>query len=163
MKILRFCVIEQQLKANECNTKYIVSNTHNYLQLKFNFSNDWQGLEKHIQFTLNNEHYEYLLADDNTIQVPKIFVEALSFKFLIIGYNISEETRVTTNTLNLNLKATDWSEDITSYEDNTHDTYSVLSERIDDTYTQQQTENLIGANVKQALNLITWNIRTYGE
>lgn len=163
MKTLRFCVNEQELKPNTCNTNYIVTDTHNYLQLKFNFSNDWQGLEKHIQFILNNENYEYLLAEDNTIQVPKIFVEALSFKFVIVGYDIAEETRVTTNTLNLNLKDTDWSEDVTSYEDNTHDVYSVLSARIDDTYTKSQTDDLIGANVKQALNLITTSIRTYGE
>lgn len=163
MKTLKFCVNEQELKPNPCNTKYIVTDTHNYLQLKFHFSNDWQGLEKHIQFILNKENYEYLLAEDDTIQVPKLFVEALSFKFVIVGYDIVEEIRVTTNTFNLNLKVTDWSEDITSYEDNTHDVYSLIEAELENTYTKNQTDDLIGANVKQALNLITANIRTYGE
>lgn len=163
MKTLKFCVNEQELKPKPCDTDYVVTKTHNYLQLKFHFSEDWQGLEKHIQFVLNKNNYEYLLSEDYTIQVPKLFVEELSFKFLIIGYNVTDETRVTTNTLNLNLKDTDWSEDITSYEDNTHDVYSLIERELEDTYRKEETDNLIGANVKQALNLITTNIRTYGE
>ena len=163
MKTLKFCVNEQELKPNPCNSTDVVTDTHNYLQLKFKFSDDWKGLEKHIQFILNNNHYEYLLEEDDTIKVPKLFVEELSFKFLIIGYDIIEEIRIPTTTYNLNLRYTDWSEDITSYEDNTHDVYSLIEKELEEVYTKNQTDDLIGANVKQALNLITRSIRTYGE
>lgn len=165
MKTLKFCVKGQELKQNRtpCKEEFIVSNTHNYLQLSFQFNKEWEDYEKHIQFKLGKDHYEYLLAEDNTIAVPKLFVETLGFSFLIIGYNIENEERVTTNTLHIRLKATDWSDDITSYEDNTHDVYSLIESELENTYTKEQTDNMIGANVKQALNLVTLYIRTYGE
>lgn len=164
MKTLNFCVYEQrlkQIKNNEDN--YLVSNTNNYLQLKFKFNPTWADYERHIQFVLNNENYDYIINDDNTVHVPKLFVQGLGFNFLIVGYNTETEERITTNTISIHFKKTDWSDDITSYEDNTHDAYSYLIQRIDDTYTKAETDANIGLNVKQALNLITYKIRTYGE
>lgn len=165
MKTLLFCVNEQELKqvTNDCGNYYLVNNTHNYLQLKFKFNHTWGEYEKHIQFILNNEHYEYELAANDTIQVPKLFVENLGFSFLLIGYNVEEDRRITTNTFNIRLLATDWSDDITSYEDNTKDVYSLIETELEDTYTKEETDARIELNVKNALNLITYKIRTYGE
>lgn len=164
MRTLYFCVNEQRLKKiKKIGSNYLVANTSNYLQLKFKFSPAWSEYEKHIQFIKDNDHYDYLIEDDNTVHVPKLFVEGLGFDFLIVGYHIEEDKRVTTNTLSVHFRDTEWSEDITSYEDNTHDVYSYLKIRIDDTYTKAETDDLIGVNVKQALNLITYKIRTYGE
>lgn len=166
MKILRFKVKEQELSQvkPKCEeAPYLVNNTRNYLQLKFKFNNEWEEYEKHIHFILGKDHYDFFLDNDNTIKVPNKFIEAKSFRFLLIGYDLEADERITTNTLQIRLTGTEYSDIISSYEDNTEDVYHYIVERLEDVMTAEQTEDRIGVNVKQALNLITYNIRTYGE
>ncbi len=166
MKTLRFNVDEQELSQvrNKCeNDNYLVNKTYNYLRLKFKLSHKWGEYEKHIQFILGKDHYDFFLEADNSIAVPQRFVEERGFQFLLVGYDLETDERITTNTLQVRLIDTGFSDNITSYEDDTKDVYTWIVSRLEDTVTSEQAEGMIGVNVKQALNLITYNIRTYGE
>ena len=164
-KILEFCVDEQRLsQRGNCNAK-IVSKTLNYVSLQFKFhyrhSSMWNGLEKHIQFIYNNEHYEYIITND-IVKVPNFLVQGKGFKFLLVGY-AQDNVRVTTNTLKVSLKETEYSENIDSYDDNIQDVYLVLVSRFDDYYTKNETDERISVDIKRAYQLLEYDIRTGGN
>lgn len=144
MKDLRFKVNEQELKLDNkrCGNGFIVEGSRNYLRLKFDFKN-WDEYEKHIHFIEGDDHYDFLLDEDDSIKVPNSFIEDKSFKFLLVGYNLEADERVTTNTLQLKLLPTEFSDDIHSYEDDTEDVYHYLVTFLDDCVQKSDTAGLL--------------------
>jgi len=132
MKDLQFLVDEQELKIDHrrCGNGFIVEGSRNYLRLKFRFKG-WDNFEKHVQFIEGETHYEFLLDEDDSVKVPNNFIEDKIFKFLVVGYDIEAEERVTTNTLQVRLLPTEFSDDIHSYEDDTEDVYRYLVNCLD--------------------------------
>ena len=127
MKDLRFIVDDQELKRDNkrWGNNYLIEGSRNYLRLKFRFKG-WDNFEKHVQFIEGETHYEFVLDSENSVKVPNNFIEDKIFKFLVVGYDIANEERVTTNTIQIRLTSTEFSDDIHSYEDDTEDVYRYL-------------------------------------
>ncbi len=132
MKDLQFTVNDQEIRLDNkrCGNGLIVQGSRNYLRLKFRFRN-WDNFEKHVQFIEGETHYEFLLDEDDSVKVPNNFIEDKIFKFLVVGYDIANEERVTTNTIQIRLTSTEFSDDIHSYEDDTEDVYRYLVNCLD--------------------------------
>ena len=144
MKDLQFTVNDQEIRLDNkrCGNGLIVQGSRNYLRLKFRFKN-WDEFEKHIQFIDEDEHYDFLLDDDDSIKVPNSFIEDKMFKFLLVGYYTDEDERVTTNTLQIRLSPTEFSDVIHSYEDDTEDVYRYLVTYLEDCVQKSDTAGLL--------------------
>lgn len=137
-KTLTFNVNGQQLsQLQTCQDNYIVQKTLNYLEFAFQFSTDWETLEKHIYFKQGKDTYEYILQE-NSIKVPNFLVQENSFQVFLVGYNIEEHIRITTNTIKIGLKKSDYTTDISHYDDDIQDIYTLIIEKFDDYYTKEE-------------------------
>lgn len=84
MRTIRFKVEQQRIK-NMDSICHIYSGTNNYLNLKFEFGEEWDGCAKVISFGKDQELKAMLLKDDNSCLVPIEAFDIASLSFYIIG------------------------------------------------------------------------------
>jgi len=166
MKDLQFRVIDQELKLDNSrcgkNNSFIVKGSRNYLRLRFYFTG-WDEFEKHAQFIDGNDHYDFLLDSDDCLKVPNDFVEDGVFKFLLVGYDVAADERVTTNTMQLRLLNTEYSDDISSYTDDTEDVYRYLVNCIDGKADASDLDNyVLNSKILSDISLATDNTQLVG-
>lgn len=82
MRTITFDVNQQRIK-NTNSISHIYKGTDNYLQLKFNFSEDWDGCKKAISF--GSKDFAMLLDNDDSCMVPKEAFDEKKLSFYIIG------------------------------------------------------------------------------
>lgn len=80
MRDLVFDINGQVLsKSPTCDFSGIVRGSRGYLRCKFNFSNDWNGYDKAIEFQTKDDN-EFFLMNGNTIFVPDKIANSWYFK-----------------------------------------------------------------------------------
>ena len=84
MRTITFDVNQQKIK-NTNSIAYVYSGSHNYLNLKFNFSDDWVDCFKAITFVSKGYEIAYLLDADNSHTVPKAAFDANTLTFYLVG------------------------------------------------------------------------------
>lgn len=99
--ILQFDVINQRIVRKDDN--YIVANSQFYLQMDFNFTQDWVGFGKTITFVGAAKKYSIGLTADNSCVVPYEVIKTPSFSFSIKG--MLNDVIITTNVCVVPIKA----------------------------------------------------------
>ena len=82
MRTITFNVNQQRIK-NSNSVCHVYKGTDNYLQLEFNFSDDWNGCAKAISFVSDKE--VALLLKDNKCVVPKEAFDDAKLVFYLVG------------------------------------------------------------------------------
>ncbi|MDD6483512.1 MAG: hypothetical protein PUF72_02930 [Clostridiales bacterium] len=93
MKLL-FNIANQHI--NQVNSQCVVSDSVNYLEAQFFFSDDWDGFEKTAVFTGADSAYTALLNGGGCI-VPHEIITAGRFSVSVFG--IRDDVRITTDTV----------------------------------------------------------------
>lgn len=101
--LLQFNVNKQVIERLDNNI--LISGSQNFVYIKFEFSDEWKGLDKDILF--NNIYQDSPLSvviDGDTVQVPNEYVAFPGFTFSVQG--IGENITITTQTkmIDVNLK-----------------------------------------------------------
>ena len=90
--ILLFTIDHQRIDTS--NTRYVVTDSREYLRAKFIFTPDWDGCEKTAIFSGTEKAYEVLLTGDECT-VPH---EVLGGRFGVSVFGINGDMRITTDT-----------------------------------------------------------------
>lgn len=98
--ILQFDVINQRVVRRDDN--YIVANSQCYLQIDFNFTQDWQGFGKTITFVNGANKYSIGLNTQDSCVVPYEVIKTPSFTFSIKG--ILNDVVITTGVVTVPIK-----------------------------------------------------------
>lgn len=87
MRVLKFVVNKQKLCLDSsCNFSGIVKGTKGYLKAEFNFSEEYDGLEKIAVFEKLGEQYPVRIGG-NVCTIPEEVLTYNVFKVCIIGIN----------------------------------------------------------------------------
>lgn len=85
MRIIKYKV-DQQLLSTTDNLKDIYAGFENYLELEFEFDDNWQNCVKAIVFISGSDKKELpMLLKDNKCIVPKEAVQSRFIKFYLVG------------------------------------------------------------------------------
>ncbi len=103
---VNYNIFNQQL--TESSDSFIVSGSRNFLELHFNFSNDWdiEGLTRFVQFSKGDTVIEEILPDDGNIIVPSsVLADSDDFYLTVYGMLSSDDSDIliTTNKIAVNL------------------------------------------------------------
>lgn len=98
--ILQFDVINQRVVRRDDN--YIVANSQCYLQIDFNFTQDWQGFGKTITFVGGANKYSIGLNSQDSCVVPYEVIKTPSFTFSIKG--VLDDVVITTGAIMVPVK-----------------------------------------------------------
>lgn len=99
--ILQFDVINQRIVRKDDN--YIVANSQFYLQIDFNFTQDWYGFGKTITFVSGTKKFSIGLNAQDSCVVPYEVIKTPSFLFSIRGE--LDDVIITTNVITVPIKA----------------------------------------------------------
>ena len=83
MRTITFNVNQQKIK-NIDSIAFVYGGTHNYLNLKFNFSDEWDGCFKAVSFVTDNKEIPFLLKDDSCA-VPQEAFGSDTLTFYLVG------------------------------------------------------------------------------
>lgn len=65
-------VVGQRLVTELCASRVgLVSGTRDFIDIKFNFSDDWDGLTIFAQFSQNGSTYDRYLDENNSVRMPE--------------------------------------------------------------------------------------------
>lgn len=84
MRTIQFDVNQQRIK-NIDKITFIYPGTDNYIQLKFKFSEDWNGCAKGIAFGKREELVALLLDKNDCCTVPKEAFDEKELVFYLVG------------------------------------------------------------------------------
>lgn len=99
--VLEFEINNQIIKRKDIFTP--VANSENYLYIHFNFSEDWEGLEKIITFERESDVISLYLDINNSCVVPKIINKHSGFFISLNGVNKEKQVLITTNKYFINI------------------------------------------------------------
>ena len=99
--ILQFDVINQRIVRKDNN--YVVANSQFYLQMDFNFTQDWYGFGKTITFVGSGKKYSLGLTAQDSCVVPYDVIKTPSFSFSIKG--LKDDVIITTNVCVVSINA----------------------------------------------------------
>lgn len=87
MRTLKFNIDGQVLKLDpECDLSGLVPGTEGYLQAEFNFSNDWAGTTKTVQFFRGYGGYAKAgLKDGKSCMIPASAAKGRKFDIRVVG------------------------------------------------------------------------------
>ncbi len=83
MRTITFNVNQQKIK-NTNSIAFVYGGTHNYLNLKFDFSEEWDGCFKAVSFIVKDKEYAFLLKDDSCA-VPSEAFGSDTLIFYLVG------------------------------------------------------------------------------
>lgn len=83
MRTITFNVNQQKIR-NVDSIAFIYGGTHNYLNLKFNFSKEWDGCFKAVSFITDNKEFPFLLNEDSCT-VPQEAFGSDTLTFYLVG------------------------------------------------------------------------------
>lgn len=136
--IVNFKINEQHVEKKD--NVYLVNKTKNYLKFNFTFNETWDDYEKYILFHSKEKNYEFLLPYDEemecySITVPSQILLGKHFRFSLYGIKIidEDETRITTNDFRVRLDHSGYTQDISSYDDDTgiDDIFTIIQMELD--------------------------------
>ncbi len=93
-------VRNQKLKLST-NLKHLVAGTKQFIKIKFNLSNDWDGLNTYAQFIQDNNSYNVYLDSENSVFLP---LEIKEGKCKIVLYGTNGTIIAITDYLELTIK-----------------------------------------------------------
>lgn len=83
MRTITFNVNQQKIK-NTNSIGFVYGGTHNYLNLKFDFSEEWDGCFKAVSFIVKDKELAFLLKDDSCT-VPQNAFDDDTLTFYLVG------------------------------------------------------------------------------
>lgn len=83
MRTIMFKVNQQRIK-NINSVCHVYPGTDNYLELEFEFDNDWDGCVKAISFIVQNKSLPFILKDNKCV-VPKEAFDNNKLVFYLVG------------------------------------------------------------------------------
>ena len=98
MRTLKFIVDGLILKPDpECNFSNLVPGTDGYLQVSFEFSQEWSDCDKVVGFwsAMGREYAPQKLSNENTCMVPSDALKRREFKMKVFG--VRNGYKITTN------------------------------------------------------------------
>lgn len=105
MRVLNYDVDKQVIsKDSQCDYSNLVAGSEGYLKLAFNFSKEWDGCVKVVEFkSMRGEEYTPgYLANGHTCPIPSEATANRRFKFRILGKK--EGYKITTNYMTISQK-----------------------------------------------------------
>lgn len=96
--MLRFEVVGQELKRMD--TDAIVQNSRGYLQARFSFSPDWDGLQKSVVLVNGKYTSAYMIVNGN-VRIPDVFLTQPVLHLSAYGRNGAQV--ITTNIIDIEL------------------------------------------------------------
>lgn len=117
---IKINVNHQTLKRSDCNE--VVSESINYLRIKFYFTDDWTGLKTVLfKHSLDETIYQVILDDDNSCLVPHEVIKDGSFDVSVFcGF------RITSNSVRIEVIGTMFTEEGAEPENPTPSVYEQL-------------------------------------
>lgn len=105
-RILEFDIDKQRLtRKRDCDFSGLVAGSVGYLKVKFNFSAEWDGCAKVVDFkTAEEKPYPVKLDEDNTCKVPPEVLKGDRFYVSVIGGK--RDYRIRTNTIRVKQELT---------------------------------------------------------
>lgn len=97
MRTLKFIVRGQIITKDEtCNFNNLVPGSSGYLKAQFQFSKEWEGCVKVVEFTRNGkECTPQLLSNGVSCDIPAEVLTGRAFKIRVLGKN--SKIKITTN------------------------------------------------------------------
>lgn len=83
MRTIKFNVNQQKIR-NTDSIAFIYGGTHNYLNLQFNFSEEWDGCFKAVSFIVKDKEFPFLLQNDSCTVPQNAFDEDV-LTFYLVG------------------------------------------------------------------------------
>ena len=83
MRTITFNVNQQKIR-NTNSIAFIYGGTHNYLNLVFNFSEEWDGCYKAVSFITKDKEIAFLL-ENNSCKVPQNAFDDDELTFYLVG------------------------------------------------------------------------------
>lgn len=91
MRYLAFNVDNQVITKDEnCDFSNIIKGSHNYLACKFNFSEEWDGYDKIIEFVTKSGSKFFSLKDTEAVIVPDEATNEWYFKIKLYAVRNNE-------------------------------------------------------------------------
>ena len=141
--ILEFEVNNQKLKRLDKN--YIVDKSVNYLYARFDFeTDDWSTCDKIATFKAGKTVYEEPLNElnDFTCPVPwEVLCESNYFLVSVVGLDEAIDTRITTNTVQAKLNASEYVEEKKRSGEHTPDVFSMIFKLLRGKFTSVELKN----------------------
>lgn len=87
IRTLKFIINGQILEKDpNCDFSYLVPGTANYLKAEFDFSPEWDGYKKVVEFSrFNTEYPPRVLTDGKSCMIPVEVTEQEAFRIRILG------------------------------------------------------------------------------